>query len=161
MKEAKRVQITDQICKQAKLMRKGGANQMEIAALLGINGSTVSRLEAAGFDLATYTENRKLRKEKEEARKLLKQQTKEKERPKVRLIYDPSIAEEYRREQEAKQAEEQVPGQMRMDLIPEKPEMSDQVKMMRFIAGQVDKLYMKLETINDTVSQILRATRGD
>ena len=64
-------------------------------------------------------------------------------------------------------AEEQVPGQLRMALDPEeeileeKPGMSDQVKMMRFLAGQVDKLYMKLETINDTLNQILRVLRKE
>lgn len=45
----KRVQITEQICKQAQLMKKGGANQTEIGKLLGLNPSTVSRLETAGF----------------------------------------------------------------------------------------------------------------
>ena len=54
-----------------------------------------------------------------------------------------------------------MPGQIEMNLTTTKPEMSDQVKMMRFIAAQVDKLYMKMDTINNTVSQILRATRGD
>lgn len=76
--------------------------------------------------------------------------------------------EKARREREKNQkaaeeepAEEQVPGQIRMELEPEKPEMSDQVKMMRFLAGQVDKLYMKLETINDTLSQIMRVVRKE
>lgn len=135
MKEAtKKVQITEQICKQIKLMRKGGANQTEIGKLLGINPCTVSRLESSGFDLKTYQENRKARREKEQARK---------------------------QEQEEPKAEEQIPGQMEMDLTPKPAEMSDQVKMMRFIAGQVDKLYMKMETINDTMSQILRAIRKE
>ena len=153
MKEAKRTQITEQICKQAQLMRKGGANQTEIGKLLGVNPCTISRIEAAGFDLETYTKMMKERREKEKKAK----------KDEVVLVYDPSIAEEYRREQEAKRAaEEPIPGQIEMDLTTAKPaEMSDQVKMMRFIAGQVDKLYMKLDTINNTVSQILRATRGD
>ena len=64
MKEAKKVQITEQICKQAQLMRRGGANQAEVAALLGINNSTVSRIEAAGCDFGKYQENRKARREK-------------------------------------------------------------------------------------------------
>ena len=67
---------------------------------------------------------------------------------------------ERNRKPEEEPAEEQVPGQMCMELEPEKP-MSDQVKMMRFVAGQVDKLYMKLETLNDTLSQILRAVRKE
>ena len=85
------------------------------------------------------------------------------EKQKVMLVYDPSIAEEYRREQEAKRAaEEQVPGQIEMELTPaEKPEMSDQVKMMRFVAAQVDKLVMKLDQIYNLESQILRAVRKE
>lgn len=134
MKEAKtKVQITEQICKQIRLMRKGGANQTEIGALIGINPSTVSRIEKAGFDVEKYLENKRMAREKEKAAK---------EQP----------AEE--------PAEEQVPGQIEMDLEP-KPEMSEQTKMMRFQAAQVDKLYMKLETINDTLNQILRALRKE
>ena len=137
MKEAKKVQITEQICRQAQLMRKGGANQAQVAELLGINNSTVSRIEAAGFDFKTYTEQRKARREKEEARK---------------------------RQAEEQQAEEkaQVPGQIEMDLTPvEKQEMSDQTKLMRFQASQVDKLITKLDRLNDTLSMILRAVRRD
>ena len=134
MKEAKKTQITEQICKQAQLMRKGGANQTEIGKLLGVNPCTISRIETAGFDLGKYQENLKARREKERRK-----------------------AEE----PETQPAEEQVPGQMEMDLTPKAPEMTDQVKLMRFQAGQVDKLYMKLETINDTLSQILRVLRKE
>lgn len=96
------------------------------------------------------------------------------EKQKVMLVYDPSIAEEYRREQEAKRAaEEQVPGQIEMELTPaEKPEMSDQVKMMRFQAEMTAKitkavevstveLLTKLDKLNDTMSMILRAIRRE
>ena len=72
--------------------------------------------------------------------------------------------EKNRQPAEEPEREPEVPGQIEMDLqtaahlnVP----MSDQAKMMRFLAGQMDRLYMKLETINDTLSQILRAVRGD
>ena len=64
-------------------------------------------------------------------------------------------------------AEEQVPGQIRMALDPEeeileeKPGMSDQVKMMRFQAAQVDKICMKLDRLNDSVMMLLRAVRRE
>ena len=59
-------------------------------------------------------------------------------------------------------AEDEVPGQIRMDLVPKEPaEMPEQVKMMRFLAGQVDKLALKLDHINDTMCQILRAMTGE
>lgn len=188
MKEAKRTQITEAICKQAQLMRRGGANQTEIGKLLGVNPCTISRIEAAGFDLETYQANRKAQREKEKAAK----------RPVVELVYDPSIAEEYRREQEMhrdmakvpmpegeswieqipksaiieKEAAEELPGQIRMDLTPEKPEMSDQTKLMRFQAHQADRivkaieenavmLNTKLDRLNDTLCMILRAVRKE
>ena len=74
------------------------------------------------------------------------------------------------REKAKKAAEEKTaeePGQIRMDLDPEeeiidqKPEMSDQVKMMRFQAAQVDKLALKLDHINDTLNMLLRAVRKE
>lgn len=64
--------------------------------------------------------------------------------------------------EEKTEAEEQVPGQIEMELVEAKPqEMTDQVKMMRFQAAQVDKLVLKLDHINDTLSMILRAVRKE
>ena len=74
---------------------------------------------------------------------------------------------EQARKAEPQDAEEQVPGQITMQLDPEeeivdqKPEMSDQVKMMRFQASQVDKLALKLDHINDTLNMLLRAVRKE
>ena len=136
MKEAKKTKITEQLCKQIELMRKGGANQTEVGRLLGINGCTVSRIEAAGYDFTKYTENRKIRREKETAAK--KQET------------------------EDTPAEEQpIEGQIEMDMTIMKPEMSDQTKMMRFQAAQIDKLIMKLDQIYNMTSMILRAVRKE
>ena len=69
---------------------------------------------------------------------------------------------ERNRKPEEEPAEEQVPGQIEMELVEAKPqEMTDQVKMMRFQAGQIDKLVLKLDHINDTLSMILRAVRHE
>ena len=77
-KEAKqKTQITKEICKQAQLMRKGGANQTEVAQLLGVNACTISRIEAAGFDFEKYTENRKERREKEKQKESMAQPAEE------------------------------------------------------------------------------------
>ena len=153
MKEAKRTQVTEVICKQAQLMRKGGANQTEIAELLGVNACTISRIEKAGFDLATYQATRRLEKQME----------KEKKTPKVVLEI---------KSEDLTATDEQVPGQLRMDLTPEKPEMSEQMKMMRFQAHLADRivkageenavmLNTKLDKLNDTLSMILRAIRKE
>lgn len=84
--------------------------------------------------------------------------------------------------EEQEEREPEVPGQMQMQLnvVPAlKPVEGihavmpalkplegiqveiDQAKMMRFLAGQMDRLYMKMETINDTLSQILRVIRKE
>ena len=62
----------------------------------------------------------------------------------------------------------EIEGQIEMDLKgaeKRKPEedagYSDQVKLMRFQAAQVDKLIMKLDKLNDTMSMILRAVRKE
>ena len=47
------------------------------------------------------------------------------------------------------------------EITTEKPEMSDQVKMMRFVASQVDKIVMKLDQIYNMQSMILRAVRKE
>ena len=134
MKEAKRSKITEQMCRQAQLMRKGGANQTVIAALLGVNACTISRMEAAGFDWKAYVENGKIRREREK---------------------------NMQKEPEA-ETNEQVPGQIEMDLTTEgKAEMSEQTKLMRFQAAQVDKLIMKMDQIYNVASMILRAIRKE
>lgn len=134
MKEAKRSKITEQMCRKAQLMRRGGANQTMIAALLGVNACTISRMEAAGFDWKAYVENGKIRREREK---------------------------NMQKEPEA-ETNDQVPGQIEMDLTTEgKAEMSEQTKLMRFQAAQVDKLIMKLDQIYNVASMILRAIRKE
>ena len=103
-----------------------GAKAPEVATLLGIGEKTVYRIKKADFDAETYRKNMEARREQENPEEM--------------------------------PAEDQVAGQICMELPEkeEKPEMSDQTKMMRFQAAQVDKLYMTLNTINDNICQILR-----
>ena len=143
MKEAKKTQITEQICRQIELMRKGGANQTYIGQLLGMNACTVSRIESAGFNYEKYVEQQKARREDEK---------KKSREAKVTV----------QAEGTEKAANDPVPGQIEMELTTMKPaEMSEQAKMMRFQAGQVDKLIMKLDQIYNIASMILRAVRKE
>ena len=135
--------------------RNPGLTTEQIGDVMQCDATTAGRIIRCGsWEAYCEWKKEKARKEREKNRK-----------PEVKLVYDGSIIEEYRREQrekaEEQQPEEQVPGQICMELEPEKKELSEQVKMMRFVAGQVDKLYMKLETLNDTLSQILRAVRKE
>lgn len=52
------------------------------------------------------------------------------------------------------QVNEQIDGQMKMDLPEEKPEMSDTVKMMRFLGGKMGNIEGKIEFLNVTTGMI-------
>ena len=139
-----RTQITQGLCDHVKILLAGGANVNKAAEITGTGHATISRIKAAGFSAEVYRQNQ------------LKQKEKEK-----------------------KVAEEQLTGQMQMDLQAaeeQKAEMSDQTKLMRFQAAQADKicekitkqaviinetLLVKLDRLNDTLCQILRAVRKE
>ena len=139
----KRTEITQAMCDHARILLAGGAKASQAAELLGVGESTVYRMKKAGFDAAQYMKDKENR-DKEN-----------RNQPEVKLVYDASIAEEYRREQAAKA--EELPGQIRMEL-PEKAE--ERTKDMRFQAAMVDRLIMELDKINDTLNMYLRAMSG-
>lgn len=162
MKEAKRAKPMDaKTVEDAKILAGFGFSPKVIGEKLGYSESTIIKLEHDGYDLDKYLKRKKEQNKKAAEKKM-----------KVELVYDPSIAEEYRREQEAKQAEEQVPGQMKMELEEPPKEMVDRTKFMRFEAGQNDltrkaiaeaavMLNTKLDRLNDTLCMILRAVRKE
>ena len=139
-----RIVIDEALCRMVELMLKGGANRKEIQERLGISNATISRIKTAGFDAKQYAANKELRVKNEKAGTWV---------------------------QEAEEAEGQIQMEMPVDyteaarmereITTEKPEMSDQVKMMRFVAAQVDKVIMKLDQIYNLESQILRAVRKE
>ena len=143
-----RVVIDQKMCRMVELMLKGGAKPAEISEQLKISKATISRIKTAGFSAEQY--------EKDKTQRVIEEKTKV------------SAEEQPEREQE-------VPGQMQMQLpvdyteaakmereiTTEKPEMTDQHKMMRFVASQVDKVIMKLDQIYNMQSMILRAVRKE
>ena len=101
----------------------------------GYSGTVVRKLATVGFDVEKYREVKKAENKAQAQRKA--EET------------EPETAEE-------------LPGQLEMELTTvEKPEMSEQTKMMRFQAGQVERLAVKLDKIHDTLCMILRAMRRD
>lgn len=169
----KKVAITQDLCRMVELMLKGGAQQKEVGERLGISKATVSRIKTAGYDAEQYRKNTTERVEKENQTEATE------EEKQIQGIRYPLTVEKVEMSEggvsvTARQAEEQVPGQMKMELPPaeeQKPEMSDQTKLMRFQAGQADKiigqmmvnvdaLLMKLDRLNDTLSMILRKMDG-
>lgn len=134
----KRTNVTEELCRAVQLMMAGNPDQKEVARLLGTSATTVSRIKAAGFDYQTFLKNTELRK--------IEQQT----------VKAEAAVEKINAEiDKVRAAEAQtVPGQIRMEipekpLEAEKPEMSEQTKMMRFIAGQVDRIIKKLEELKN------------
>ena len=163
----KKVTITQDICRMVELMLKGGAKQKEVGERLGISKATVSRIKTAGYDAEQYRKNTTERVEKEN-------QAEEEEKIRFPLTVEKVEATEDGISVVARQEEEQVPGQICMNLQPaeeQKQEMSDQTKLMRFIAGQVDKrernaqiytgeIITHMAKIEDYLAQILRKMDG-
>lgn len=68
------------------------------------------------------------------------------------------VLKEKQKEQEPA---EELPGQIEMVLPQEPKEMSDQTKLMRFQAAQVEKLLLRMDRIDDTLHMILRCIRSE
>ena len=68
------------------------------------------------------------------------------------------VLKEKQKEQEPA---EELPGQIEMELPQEPKEMSDQTKLMRFQAAQVEKLLLRMDRIDDTLHMILRCIRKE
>lgn len=146
--------INQELCDHIKALLGGGLTQKQAAKFAKISAATVSRIQAAGFSVITYNHNTEVRRVEEKKKAI-----------------DAVIPDE--------QAEEQVPGQISMELPEkpaeeEKPEMSDQTKMMRFLDGkfneleqnqqicigelilQVGKIQDSMNQVKDYMAQILR-----
>lgn len=158
MKE--RAKIDQDLCTHVRILLAGGATGEQAAKITNTSTGTVSRIKSAGFDYPTFlaqTQTRRIEEKNRKADATISQaldKVREAEQipgqVKMELVYDPNIAEEYKKEQ------------------AQKAEMSDQTKMMRFQAHQVDLIRMmqqgiigKLEHLNDTMNQILRAIRKE
>ena len=158
MKE--RAIITPGLIRQVQLMLAGGATGKEVAEITGTSEGTISRIKKAGFDYEQFQKNTEARRKpvpervKELAEALYQETVKQPEQLALQGGVDYQV-----------KVNEELPGQIDMDLQPEKPEMSDQVKMMRFLAGKFDEvdpskqltvIGMKLDKISDYLGQILR-----
>ena len=110
--------VDEKMCRQVQLLLGGGATGEEAAEIVGVSTGTISRIRKAGFDMETFRKNTEERREREK-----------------------------KAAQEQQEPAEELPGQISMDLqqAEEKPEMSDTVKLMRFLAGRFDALEKRLE----------------
>ena len=141
-----RTVIDQKLCRKAEMMFKDPkATVKEVAELLGVSPATMSRICTAGFSVEQYEKNNAERHEKEKGKLPLAQQ-----------IRTDNL--------------EECTGQISMDLQPaeeEKQEMTDQTKLMRFLAGKftgtentiqitMGELILHIGKIEDYLAQILR-----
>lgn len=139
MKE--RAIITPGLIRQVQLMLAGGATGKEVAEITGTSEGTISRIKKAGFDYEQFQKNTEARRKPPRENlwpvEFIRQEMEKQEPEKLELQggvdYQVKVIEE-------------LPGQIGMDLQPEKPEMSDQVKMMRFLAGRLDGMEKMLKS---------------
>ena len=133
----KKTRITQEDCDCARFLMRKGYSIKSIANTLKCDPSTVSKIKTADFRLEAYLENRKESNRKDAERKAARKQ---------------------KAETETAPAEEQVPGQIEMDLQPEKaeekPEMSEAVKMKRFLAGQIGEIVKALNGITEELKKL-------
>ena len=139
-----RVVIDQKMCRMVELMMKGGAPTAEISEQIGISKATISRIKSAGFSAVQYAANTALRVQNAKAGTWVPEAEEAEGQIQMEMPVDYTEA-----------------ARMEREITTEKPEMSDQVKMMRFVAAQVDKLVMKLDQIYNLESQILRAVRKE
>ena len=137
--------IDQKMCRMVELLMKGGAKPREIHEQLGISSATISRIKTAGFDAMQYAANTAQRVQNAKAGTWVPEA--EEEAGQIRMEMLPVDYTEA--------------AKMEREITTEKPEMSDQHKMMRFVAGQVDKVIMKLDQIYNMQSMILRAVRKE
>ena len=144
-----RVVIDQKMCRMVELMMKGGASTSEISEQMQISKATISRIKTAGFSAEQYEKNTYMRRINESAGKVLSE---------VKIPDNENVQGQMQMDLPVDYTEA---AKMEREISTEKPEMSDQHKMMRFVASQVDKVVMKLDQIYNMQSMILRAVRKE
>ena len=152
-----RTVIDQKLCRKAEMMFKDPkATVKEVAELLGVSPATMSRICTAGFSVEQYEKNNAERNKKEKGKL-------DRFLPMEKL---PLAQQQIRTDN----LEEECQGQISMDLRPaeeEKQEMTDQTKLMRFLAGKftgtentiqitMGELILHIGKIEDYLAQILR-----
>lgn len=155
-----RLKITQPLCVTAKFMLERGGTITETAQLLGISQSTLSRIQAADFDAEKYAAQLETRRAEDQKKREELKQAEEQLPAHIKAM------------KKEKPAEDQVPGQLQMDLPVVKQwnpasgkfepyTVKDMNTMMRFQAAMTEKILTKLTTINDYLCQLIRCMRKE
>ena len=135
--ERKRQRITQEDCDIARFFTRRGMKMNEIAKMLKVDASTISKMKAGDFRLEQYLEIRK-----ESNRKQTEKKAEDALNREQKITPAPSLM--------------QLAGQMEMNLNQEAeaPEMSEAVKMKRFLAGQIGEIVKALNGITEELKKM-------
>lgn len=138
----KKLDVNQELCRKVQIML-AGAKMGEVAELLGISKTTVSRIKAAGFDPEQYARN---------TQKRVEEENKAEADPEPEQLTG-------QMEMDLQTAEELPPVVMTEEDL--------QTKMMRFLGGKFDNvgkaettIAEKLDKVIDYMGQILRKMDG-
>ena len=151
--------ITQGLCDHVRILLQGGATMKNAGMLTGISQSTVSRIKAAGFSAAMYALKNGERREKDQKQRRYQDIKEQYEKGK-----QPAEGQQKTAENETGQLMKDLPEVQKFNPDSGKFEpytVKDINTMMRFIAAMTDKVLMKLDQLNDTMSMVLRAVRKE
>ena len=159
----KKHRLTQEDCDTARLLLARRRTLKEIADIIGVDPSTVGKIRVADYNLEKYLAQRKEMNRKTKERKAAaeagRRRLNELLEPLVDEERDKKILEQLERHAELDRKalglptrEAEVPGQMKMELEPEKKDPSpaaqdDAKSMMKFQAAMMDKLLKKLDEL--------------
>lgn len=170
-----RLKITQPLCVTDKFMLDRGGTITETAQLLGISQSTLSRIQAADFDAEKYAAQLEARRAEDQKKREELKQAEEQLPAHIKAM------------KKEKPAEDQVPGQMEMELPAKRNEeechavpykvlesmiYDNTMKLISCFCGkneannllfqkQMDNLSMKLTTISDNLCLLIRCMRRE
>lgn len=150
MEATKKRKLTQEDCDIARFFMRRGMKMKEIGKIIGVDPSTVGKIQKADFRLETYLEQRKEMNRKTAENKRAAEEEKQRKKALMDMHGPLGYADAVILEQLHK--EEEIQGQMKMDLEPEKKDPSpaaqdDTKSMMKFQAAMMDKLLKKMDEL--------------
>ena len=164
----KRHKLTQEDCDIARFFTKRRMKLKEIGKIIGVDPSTVGKIQKADFRLEKYLEQRKEMNRKTAERKAADaagaRRLNELLEPMADDERDQKVLDQLIREEQAAGRWHKTPpkaehlmGQMQMDLEPEKDPSpaahDDSAKLMKFQAAMMDKLLKKLDELIDALTR--------
>lgn len=147
--------ITQKLCDHVKALLAGKLTHKQAAEFTGIGKATVDRIVAAGFNAEQYAKNTAARKEEKQAEK--KKRVEDATLKRFRGMDELPLANNPIQTDDWHKEDDQVPGQIRM-FMPEgggtPVQLMDENKMMRFYAGQTDKIVKEINGLRNQVTGI-------